>query len=162
MMIAIADSSPLILLSKVNQLDLLRRLFARVIIPEAVCTEIERYGPFPLPPWVGIQAPTSAHRCLVPPNLGMGEAAVLVLWSERYGDVVLLDDRAARRSARILGAPLIGTLGLLLWARETGLIERVEPILRRLVEEHHFHISPDLVRRVLSGFGEWSQGQDWP
>lgn len=68
-------------------------------------------------------------------------------------DLVLLDDKAARRLATVLHLPLMGTLGLLLKAKEAGLILSVRPKLDAL-QKLPFHIAPRLLQRVLREAGE--------
>ena len=65
-------------------------------------------------------------------DIGAGEAAVIALALEISGAVAILDDDRARRVARARGIPVVGTLGLLVQAKQRKLIERVAPILDRL------------------------------
>jgi predicted nucleic acid-binding protein len=86
-------------------------------------------------------------------SLGAGESEALALALEMRAGVVLIDDKAARRLAAVLGLQYIGVLGLLLKAKEAGLISAIRPrldALRRLP----FHIGSVLYESVLRDAGE--------
>ena len=61
-------------------------------------------------------------------TLDAGESEAIVLAQQLNARYVLLDDGLARRKARLIGLHMTGTLGILLMARETGLIPAVRPI----------------------------------
>lgn len=86
-------------------------------------------------------------------QLGAGESNVLWLALEIPGSIALLDDRLARRVAGELGISLTGTLGILLDAKQRGLISAVTPILDDL-ERHEFNMSPRIRRSILKAAGE--------
>lgn len=81
-------------------------------------------------------------------DLGPGEHAALSLALELGGALVLLDDAAARAAANALKVSTTGTLGVLLLAKEQGLIAAVGPVLAEL-ERHGFRITQVLRLRVL-------------
>ena len=72
---------------------------------------------------------------------------------ETATSVAVLDDRDARRVARQLGIPLTGTLGLLVDAKQRGLIPAVAPLLDEL-ERHNFHMSSRIRETILNAAGE--------
>ena len=86
-------------------------------------------------------------------SLGAGERDVLWLALETATSVALLDDRDARRVARQLAIPLTGTLGLLVDAKQRGLIPAVAPLLVEL-ERHNFHMSSRIRKTILKAAGE--------
>lgn len=86
--------------------------------------------------------------------MGAGESEAIALALEIKADLVLLDDRAARRLAVVLGVPLIGTLGLLLRAKRAGLIPSVRARMDAL-RALPFHIAPKLYEEVSKAAGEW-------
>ena len=69
---------------------------------------------------------------LASPDLGLGEKEVLALASEVVAPLVILDDSKARHFARQSGIVHTGTLGILLKAKKSGLLDRVTPVLDRL------------------------------
>jgi predicted nucleic acid-binding protein len=86
-------------------------------------------------------------------NLGAGETQAISLALELGADLIVLDDDPARRLARSLGLPLIGTLGVLLAAKQRGVILAVEP-LAALLAERGFRLNSSLLQAVLDEAGE--------
>jgi len=68
--------------------------------------------------------------------------------------MVLLDDKLARQRARRLGVPVTGTLGVLLRAKQVGLIAELRPLVTRLQSEGGYYIDPGLLEKVLLASGE--------
>ena len=156
---SIADTSPLNYLVWINHIDLLPRLYERVLIPPAVQRELmDAEAPRTvqrwianLPEWAEIVNPAPEHA--VEPawkELGEGERAALALASTLQPIFLLIDERAARVFAQDSGYPVIGTLGILDQAARRnlisfdGAIERLQrtsfrypkPLVERLLEEH--------------------------
>ena len=75
------------------------------------------------------------------------------LLESQPGSQSILDDLAARRCARALNLPLLGTLGLILVAKELGMISAVRPVLDTL-RQTGMYVSSELVRHVLDQAGE--------
>jgi len=159
--IAVADSSPLILLSKTGYLNLLLSLAAQVVVPEAVYHEItsggDRVGASDLERagWITVCPVENRGRVArLPTTLHLGEAEAIVLALEISEPVVvLLDDRAARREARRHGLTVRGTAGLILQAKEAGLIPAVHLVLMEL-REAGLYLSEGLYERLLAAANE--------
>ncbi len=66
-------------------------------------------------------------------DIGAGEAETIVLALEQRPDIVLIDDLKARKFAKIKGLKIIGTLGLLLMAKQEGMIKEIKPLISELV-----------------------------
>lgn len=90
------------------------------------------------------------------PRLDAGESEALAVALSIQADAVLLDELAGRDCAASLGIQTIGTLGLLVRAKNDGHIPLVAPLLRRLLVEASFRASPALVRATLQRAGELS------
>ena len=86
-------------------------------------------------------------------TLDAGESAVLAVALEQENSQAILDDLAARRCARALNLPLQGTLGLILVARELGMIQTVRPVIDTL-RQTGMYVSDRLARQVLDQAGE--------
>jgi hypothetical protein len=160
MLEAISDTSPLQYLYQAESLDLLRVLYERVLVPEAVLAELAEGRALgvalPDPLTISWMTATRAEeRRLFPliTDLGAGEREVLALGLERQDALLLLDDALARRYARLLGLTFTGTLGVILEAEQVGHVPRVEPILRRL-ESLRFRLHPATREAVLRLAGE--------
>jgi predicted nucleic acid-binding protein len=157
----IVDASPLIVLAHGGFFDLLRVAGDSVIVPLAVATEIGRRGPDD-PTVLAMDAASQwivvVLDPVVPPeilswDLGRGESAVLALAYAKPGTEVICDDLAARRCAATLGIPVRGTLGLILLAKQRGVVDRARPILERLRSEG-MYLSDHVMDRALRKVGE--------
>jgi predicted nucleic acid-binding protein len=142
---AVADSACLIVLDQIGQTGLLFDLFSPVIIPPAVSGEIPRV-------FEGLHVqrprnPTASEAFRT--HIGAGEAEAIALALEMEDPWVLLDDRRARRVARQFNLRVMGTVGLLLRAKEYGHIPEVKPLLDAALESE-FYISLELYHRALN------------
>jgi predicted nucleic acid-binding protein len=146
-LVIVSNTSPLIALEHLGDLDLIPKVLGPgVLIPPAVERE---FGAGRLPDWVEIR--TLQHQIgakILKSSLGAGESEALALALEAGADLILLDDKAARRCATALHLPLMGTLGFLLKAKEAGLIGAIQPKLEAL-RALPFHIAPRLYQAVL-------------
>lgn len=86
-------------------------------------------------------------------SIGRGEAEILVLAKERNADLVLMDEKKARKIIRSAGFKVMGILGLLIVAKRKGFIENIKPLVVRLNEES-FHLSEEVVQKTLKEAGE--------
>ena len=146
----IADTSCLIGLEAIGRLELLKQLYGNVMIPTAVAVE---WKPHP-PGWISIE--TVRNRSLVRllgNRLGAGEAETIALAVERGARRIILDDKQARRIAQQYELPLTGTVGVILRAKERGLLSAVKPILGEL-RQNGFSISDGLLTEALRLAGE--------
>lgn len=156
----VVNASPLILLSRTGRLDLLVSLAKSLIVPEAVIREIRAGSD--RDDAAGRIRDLSSLLCVedqpVPErirswDLGAGESQVLVHGLERPGAEVVLDDLAARRCARSLGLPMIGTLGIVVLCRHRGIIEAARPVVNALCAAG-LRLKPALVDDALAKVGE--------
>lgn len=132
----IVNSTPLIALCKVNQLELLRELYTEITIPEAVFQEVTAKNDsvkrkiLENGAWIHIQPISDTiDRRMYKAKLHDGEVEVMILAQEIKADLVIIDDNAARKTAIYLGLPLTGTVGVLLRAKAEGLVPKVMPIV---------------------------------
>ena len=87
-------------------------------------------------------------------TLDNGEAEAIALATEMQPEVVLLDDKLARRMAQRLGVTVTGTLGVLLRAKQVGLIVQLRPLITRLQSEGDYYIVSELIEKALLAAGE--------
>jgi predicted nucleic acid-binding protein len=136
----ISNTSPLIKLAAVGQLDLLARLYGTVVIPTQVRAEY-RAGAAPGDPdldllaWLVVQEVTIATDLLVLPSLDIGEAAVITLAQATSARLVILDDRAARRVALARRLVVTGTFGVLIAAKQAGHLAAIRPTLDTMIAQ---------------------------
>ena len=136
-MIVVSDAGPLIALAKVDQLDLLQQLSGEVCIPLAVHRELfAKLGPESSRLEDAVQSflqiapsPTiSSAVARATSRLHPGEREAIALAFERKA-LLLADDQMGRNAARRLGLAVTGVVGVLLRAKEAGLLENVHPVL---------------------------------
>lgn len=161
MSIVVSDTSPIRALAHLGHTDLLHALFGEVLVPPAVATELEkprsRFQPISLHGlvFVRIQAPQNRKAVAeLQATLGPGEAEALVLAVEVRADAILIDESAGRAAALRRGLAPLGVLGILLRAKERGLVDLLRPLLDRLQNELGFFVSPELRSAVLKQAGE--------
>lgn len=159
-MIVVSDSSSLIALSAAAHLDLLRRLYDEVVVPEAVWKEstmAHRPGAAAIRQADWIRIVPVANRAMIarlPRKVGPGESEAIVLAMELDADVLLIDERRARKAALELGLPVTGILGVLLESKKRGLISAVKPVLDHLEAAVAFRLKRALYESVLREAGE--------
>ena len=150
----VSDTSPILALASIGELDLLRRLFERVHVPTAVDREIlgssrAAFRSAVSEGWVAVEAlPPGTVRDPRLRSLGAGEGEAIALALETPESVILLDDRVARRTAAARGLQVVGTAGILALAFERGWIPDLEERLEEL-KATGFWISDRVFRSVL-------------
>lgn len=131
----ICNTSPLIGLWGLNRLSLLRDLYVEVWIPRRVEKEFLAIDEtihrkvLDNAPWIKIVDLTHPQDATVYRNLDAGEAEVFALANEHDARLVIIDEQSARREAKKLGLPFKGIVGVLLEAKEGGLIDEIKPLL---------------------------------
>lgn len=156
-MIVVADTSPVCYLILVDQVDLLSALFDSVLLPRAVLDELlhedapERVKGWAaqLPPWVRVHDNPLGMAAGMD-MLHAGERNVISLAEALHADIVLLDEKAARRVAVDRGLRVTGTVGILGAAAEQGLVDLVTAI--ELLRKTNFRYSPAVLRTTLDRF----------
>ena len=119
--IIIADTSCLILLSKVDELELLRRISENVFITHTVKAEFGH----PLPDWIIAKDPNSSpFQKLLEREIDPGEISAILLAMETPSSILIIDDMKGRKVAQRLSLRYSGTLGLLLKAKRTGVLSK--------------------------------------
>jgi predicted nucleic acid-binding protein len=149
------NTSPLIFLTKGNCLSLLQAVSEKVIVPEAVATEVQAYGNSDVTAqalakteWLIIKETPSIPSLIQSWDLGPGESAVLS-WGYSYGgSEVIIDDLMGRRCAEALKIPVRGTLGIVLLAKQQGVISKARPILEML-KQSGMYLSENVLSEAL-------------
>lgn len=148
--IIISDTSCLIILSKIGELDVLRQLYNTVTITEDI---LQEYGE-QFPDWIEVkQAKDQYRQQLLEMQIDKGEASAIALALETADNTVILDDWKARKLAERLGLSVTGTLGVIIRAKNTGLIPSIKPYLGK-IRETNFRISEELEQIALKEANE--------
>ncbi len=149
----VSNSSPLIFLSAIGMLDLLKAEFGEIIVPEAVYDEVtskELKGSNEVKhaDWIKVQTIKNIDMPSFLPMLDRGEESAIVLAIEQDADLVLLDDLAGRRAAMMQGLNVMGTLGFLKAMHRKGRIKNFKDVLDSL-QKYGFWMNADLYKRML-------------
>ena len=147
----LSNTSCLIALDNIGQLELLRRLYDIIHISEEVAAE---FGVL-VPAWIKVHSVQDKTKLDILHNLvDLGEASTIAL-AYQFDDVTLiLDDRKARKLADNLKLRFTGLLGVLIKAKQTGIIDSVDNVLARL-KSAGFRFSPAMEIQALRLAGEW-------
>lgn len=146
-------------------MDLLRELYGKIVVPEAVWREsvlqragrpgVERIEEARREGWIAVEPITEKPlRLSLTQELDEGEAEVLTLAIEREARLVLLDETEARRVAGIFGISKTGVIGILIQAKTEGRIPALRPELDKLRLRAGFWIAGELYRKVLASVDE--------
>ncbi len=160
--VIVSNASPLINLARIGKLDLLRQLYGELNIPEAVWQEVvvrgtEQPGANEVQAATWIKRHTVTNRELVralQQELDAGEAEAIALALELKAELLLMDERLGRETARHLGLHYTGLIGVLIEAKRKGLLSAVKPHLDLLRDMAGFRVSDALYMRVLQDEGE--------
>ncbi|MEJ7605414.1 MAG: hypothetical protein WKF37_03915 [Bryobacteraceae bacterium] len=118
-MVVVSDTSPINYLVLIAQIDLLKQLYARILIPPAVLAELKHpIAPTPVREWA--ENPPKWVEALGPTIPGESEAIALAI--EVDADVVLIDEQAGRQESFRSGLKVAGTLSVLDEGDQAGLI----------------------------------------
>jgi len=156
----VVNASPLIYLAHADLFHLLQLAGSLVRVPSIVAEEVRRRGPedptvraIEATAWLQEVKPEAISLQVSSWRLGPGETSVLSWAVLHPGCVVVLDDRAGRRCAEVLGIPMIGTLGLVLRAKRMGQISVARPLVERL-REVGMYLADRVVEPALRLVGE--------
>jgi predicted nucleic acid-binding protein len=158
-MIIVSDASSVIALAACDKIDLLDKFFGHVCIPQAVFKELT------IPNKPNVETITEWAKGRIVPvknatavtafslNLDPGESEALSLYWEIAADYLLIDEKKGRAIAARNGIKTVGTIGILLLAKQKGFISEVKPFLDMLMNTG-FRMSDILYRQILERAGE--------
>uniref|UniRef100_A0A832H0M3 DUF3368 domain-containing protein n=1 Tax=Oscillatoriales cyanobacterium SpSt-402 TaxID=2282168 RepID=A0A832H0M3_9CYAN len=150
----VTNSSCLIGLERIQQLQLLPQVFMSIVIPEAVQQEIGFRAAF-----LKVQPVQNQNLVtILKTQVDDGEAEAIALAQEISASYLILDDGKARKLANQLNLKVIGTVGVLLRAKQQQIIPAVRPLLDALLLAN-FRISEALVQKALQLAGEVESDQ---
>lgn len=156
-MIIVSNTTPLIGLASIQRFELLQQLFGQIQIAQAVYNEVVVAGreiggakrEVSSASWIEIVTVKDRLAVnLLLDELDLGEAETIVLAHEIGADWVLMDEKKGRRKLTQLGLAKIGTVGILLKAKQAGLLPIIRPDLERL-HRQGFRISRRVINAVL-------------
>ncbi len=146
----ISDTSCIILLDKIGELEILNKLFGTIITTQEVAEEFGQQ----LPSWFEIQKPRDKnYQSIIEASVDKGEASAIALAFELENCLLIIDDRKGRKFAYELGLTIIGTAGVIVDAKLAGIIPSVKPILAK-IRTTNFRLSEKLELLILKKAGE--------
>jgi predicted nucleic acid-binding protein len=151
----ICNTSPLQYFYQLGMLHVFQALAGRIIVPPAVVHELAvgRAQGVSLPDptvleWITVRPPASTAVLPLVMDLGPGETEVLALALESTDAMVILDDALARQMATTLAIRFRGSLGVLLDAKQAGLVSSIAPLLDQL-QALGFRLSAETRKLIL-------------
>lgn len=159
-MIVVSDTTPIISPLKINQLDLLQKLFQEVLIPRAVFEEltvnqvfkeeVKKVRECSFIRVVSVNQESSVKLLQRVTGLDRGESEAIIYMDENQGRILLMDEAKGRQVARQMGLKIMGTLGILLESYNEELLNREEVITcLDIMRKSGRHISETLYRQLI-------------
>jgi uncharacterized protein len=146
----ISDTSCLIALDRINKLELLGQVFTNIITTKEVQEEFGRA----LPSWIVVhEVKDKSRKNSLSELVDKGEASAIALALEIENSVLIIDEKKGRKLAAELRLEIIGTLRILLLAKQKGIIPNVTSLIHDL-EKMNFRFSQTLVQEIVSLAGE--------
>ena len=138
------DTSALIILNKINALDLLNKIYSNVIITNYIQLELNET----IPSWISVELTYNIDQSFLKNfNLGPGESSIIMNALENDG-FLIIDDLKARKIATTLSLRFTGTVGVLINAKELGFIHSVKYYIEK-IQTSNFRISDALIIKAL-------------
>ncbi len=154
-MLIVSDTSPILNLVAIEQLELLRDLYGSIVIPPAVSAELHDNGIFLAKDWIQVVEPVNRVAVeALRAELDAGESEAIVLAQQLNAALLLIDERLGRRAATQLGLGVTGLLGVFAEARKRGIIPACAPLLDAMIDRAGFWIGERLRANYLQALGE--------
>jgi predicted nucleic acid-binding protein len=148
--VIISDTSCLILLDKIGELNLLNKLFGQIIITQDIAREFKKE----LSDWFTIVEPTNkTYQKILEASLDRGEASAIAFAIEQTDCLLIIDDYKGRKYAEQLGIKITGTLGVIIDSKLSGHIESVKPMLEK-IRKTDFRLTAELEKKTLEKSNE--------
>lgn len=160
--IVVVNSTPMISLGSIAQLQIFRKLYGEIKIPQAVFREVMSKDDFAFQQlldnlsWIKVEKCPDFDCNSFSKKLHDGEVEAIVLAQTINADVIVLDDNDARKTAKKLGLNLMGTIGILLRAKHFGFLDAVKPVIDT-IRKNNFYLSDKILDTALKIAGETSQ-----
>ncbi len=146
----IPDTSCLIYLEKIGEIELFQKLYSRTVVTKEVAVEYIE----PLPVWIEVKKVEEVrYQKVLEQKVDIGEASIMILALERKDAIVCIDDKEGRMVAKTLGIKLTGTLGIIYKAKQEGLIDSVRDRVEKL-KKYDFRISKRVEQEIIRMAGE--------
>lgn len=143
--VVISDTSTLILFHKIDEFNLLRKVYEELITTPEIAEEFGEK----LPDWIHIQPVSDRkYQDFLETQVDYGEASAIALAAEYEDVLLLLDDLKARKLATRLNFKITGTLGIIHKARQMSIIDKVRPLIDKLLLTD-FRVADNIIKEIL-------------
>ncbi len=151
----------MIALCHVGQLDVLKKIYGEILIPQAVYRELSEKKESICKKqvddsldWIHVEKiENQMTKNMFKTQLHDGEVEVMILAKEKNADIVIIDDANAKKHAKYLKLPVTGTIGVLIRAKKQGYIRELKPIIQEMIDKN-IYISEKLMRLCLKQVNE--------
>jgi len=157
-MIVVSNTTPIISLASIQQIEIFERLFGEIIVPHAVYEEIKAkeswgYKEIDLE-FVRVETIRGElYKDFLLNQLDSGESETILLAKELNADLVIIDENLAYKIAKNSGLNVTRTLSILLKAKESGIIGQVKPLLDEMIAKGRWY-SQNVYESFLKKIGE--------
>jgi len=156
--IVVADASPLVALATCDGLEILDQLFGEIKVSQAVWDEVtvaNKPGAEKLTRYLQDKIyPFNLDDFIIGGSmLDIGELTAIALYKKLDANYLLIDEKAGRRVAKANSIKVVGSLGVLIMAKQKGLIPVIKPYID-ILKESKVHFSGNLLNSVLQKVGE--------
>jgi len=146
----ISDTSCLIILSNIGELQLLQKVYGQVFTTVEIAQE---FGEI-LPEWIVIKGAADIYKQqLLELQIDKGESSAIALALEMSNSTLILDDNKARKIANQLGLHVTGTIGIIVRAKLNGIIPSIRPILGK-IRQTNFRLTVEIETLALKAAQE--------
>ena len=143
--VVISDTSTLILFQKIDEFNLLHKVYGELYTTPEIAEEFGEK----LPDWIKIQAVSDKkYQGLLETQVDIGEASAIALASEFQDVLLVLDDLKARKLATRLKYKITGTLGVIQRAKQLAYIDKVKPLIDKLLLTD-FRVAENIIEEIL-------------
>jgi len=143
--VVISDTSILILFHKIDEFDVLRKVFGELVTTPEIK---EEFGDN-LPSWIRIESVSDRrYQKLLETQVDCGEASAIALAVEKEEALLLLDDLKARKLAKRLNLKITGTLGIIHKAKQLSVISKVKPLIDKMLLTD-FRVADVILKEIL-------------
>lgn len=156
----VSNTSPLFYLHQIDQVELLRDLYNHLHVPQGVVTELRAGAKLglnvPRPEsfdWMTIEPISITRHLRAHTELGQGELEAITFALGHPNSLVILDDLAARKVAKENNLEITGTVGILIYAKENGLVPAIAPLLAK-IRAAGFRVNEKIYRESLRRVNE--------
>jgi predicted nucleic acid-binding protein len=158
----VSNTSPLSNLAVVGEISLLQQIYPKIVIPPIVQTELTQFPQIKptivrliATGWLSVESPKNLQFVsTLEQTLDAGEASAIALAIEINADRLLIDEHLGRIIAIQHGLKIRGIVGILVNAKNQGLIPEMKPTLDRLIHNAGFRVSQALYDFALRETGE--------